>query len=155
MNRSASQPPPPHEVRSSRGLVKVPAPVLTDLPIVAAKTAGKTKDRSVPQPALRKKQTAVPRGADSRSAPALPPDVRAGRFTKRVRFSCRNVFIPQVFSGTPPDSSCKQLMDSRNPSSVPDPFLKNGSSRPTRVRNQPDRYGFSRSPTVSRLGGEL
>jgi hypothetical protein len=75
----------------------------------------------------------------------LPTQIgeRAG-IVKRVAFSCKIEFIPQVFHATLPESTRS-----------PDPHHGSGSSRPIRVRNIPDRLGISRDPSVSRLGGEL
>ena len=150
---SKSAPPTPPADRSAGGSDPVPASVPVKDPTVAAKSAGKTKDGLVPQPTLRKKQTAVPRGVVSRSAPALPSDGRAGRSIKRVRFSCRVDIIPQVFSRTPPDIPRCQSPDSFQ-AIGPDPPVRR-SGRPIRFRRPPDRYGIGPSPRVSRPGGDL
>ena len=119
---SKSAPPHPPADRSAGGSDMVPAPEPSEHPTVAAQPAGKTKDGIVPQPTLRKQQTAVPRGVSSRSAPALPSDGSAGRLVKRVRFSCGVATIPQVFSKSPPDYPRRTLIG-RNPSMLPDPPL--------------------------------
>jgi hypothetical protein len=54
---------------------------------------------------------------------------------KRVSFSCRVKIIPQVFQATPPAKL-----------HILDPYLGSGSSKPSRIRKPPDRYGISRDP---------
>jgi transposase InsO family protein len=120
----------------------------------AAKSAGKTKDiaragtgtgtSAVPQSMLRKQNPESPRAAAAHSGPAF--DSMGARLgcVKRVRFSCENTIIPQVFNPSPPSSKPH-----------PDPDLKSGSGRPRRVRRIPDRLGISVDPLSSPLGGEL
>jgi transposase InsO family protein len=118
----------------------------------AAKSAGKTKNNAytgtgtstVPQSILRKKNPGPPRAADAHSGPAFGPMGARLGLEKRVRFSCGNTIIPQVFNPSPP--SFKPLPD-------PDPISVSG--RPRRVRRSPDRLGISVDPLGSPLGGEL
>ncbi len=120
----------------------------------AAKSAGKTKNvactgtgtgtSTVPQSMLRKKNQGSLRAATAHSSPAFDPmGARVGT-VKRVRFSCGNTIIPQVFNPSPPIS--KQHPD-------PDPISVSG--RPRRVCRSPDQLGISVDPLGSPLGGEL
>ncbi len=120
----------------------------------AAKSAGKTKNvacagtgtgiSTVPQSILRKKNQGSPRAAAAHSGPAFDPmGARLGS-AKRVRFSCGNTIIPQVFNPSPPNSKPH-----------PDPDPPSVSGRPRRVRRSPDRLGISVDPLGSPLGGEL
>jgi transposase InsO family protein len=105
-------------------------------PDTAEKTARKNLATFGTQPTLRKKQTGGPRAVAAHSSPALPTQMgeRTG-IIKSVSFSCKIQIIPQVFQDTPPAKL-------RNP----DPYLGSGSSRPSRIRKQPERYGISRDP---------
>jgi hypothetical protein len=120
----------------------------------AAESAGKTKNvacagtgtgtSTVPQSMLRKQNQGSPRAAAAHSGPAFDPmGARLGP-TKRVRFSCEKIVIPQVFNPSPP-----------NFKPHPDPDPSSVSGRPRRVRRSPDRLGISVDPLGSPLGGEL
>jgi hypothetical protein len=120
----------------------------------AAKPAGKTKNvacagtgtgiSTIPQSMLRKQNRGSPRAAASHSGPAFDPmGARLGS-AKRVRFSCGNTIIPQVFNPSPPNFK---------PHPDPDPISVSG--RPCRVRRSPNRLGISVDPLGSPLGGEL
>ncbi len=57
---------------------------------------------TVPQSMLRKQNPGSPRAAAAHSGPAFDPmGARLGS-VKRVRFSCGNILIPQVFNPSPP-----------------------------------------------------
>jgi hypothetical protein len=93
---------------------------------------------------LHDKPAAAGVSAAAHSGPAFDPmGARLGS-VKRVRFSCGNTIIPQVFNPSPPIFK---------PHPGPDP--KSGSGRPRRVRRIPDRLGISVDPLSSPLGGEL
>ncbi len=119
-----------------------------------AKSAGKTKNvvctgtgtgtSTVPQSMLRKQNPGSPWAAAAHSGHAFDPmGARLGP-VKRVRFSCGNTIIPQVFNPSPPTFKPH-----------PDPDLLSVSGRPRRVRRSPDRLGISVDPLGSPLGGEL
>jgi hypothetical protein len=120
----------------------------------AAKSAGKTKNVActgtgsgtsiVPQLMLRKQNQGSPRAAAGHSGPAFDPMGARWGPVKRVRFSCGNTIIPQVFNPSPPIFKPH-----------PDPDLISVSGRPRRVRRSPDRLGISVDPLGSPLGGEL
>jgi hypothetical protein len=93
---------------------------------------------------LRKQNQGSPRAATAHSGPAFDPMGAQLGLAKRVRFSCGNTIIPQVFNPSPP---------SFKPHPDPDPISVSG--RPHRVRRSPDRLGISVDPLGSPLGGEL
>ena len=114
-------------------------------PGAAETTARTNKAGDGERPAPLKKQTGAPRAVTAHSGPALATQMRArSGIVKRVAFSCKISYIPQVFQATPPAQN-------RNP----DPNQESGSSYPSRIRKKPIRYGISNDPPGSPLGGEL